>query len=102
MPEFCSLCSTRLTFKQTCRNWEPFRGIARMVYEDTENNMVHLADGEAYSAAVAKLDASAVRVLVMGFLQLLVQLQAGCEDASRLLMLTAQASCFLAHDGHAC
>ena len=67
-----------------------------MVYEDTEANMVDLEDGEAFSAAVTKLDASAVRVLVMGFLQLLVQMAAACEDASRLLMLTAQANPCLA------
>ena len=74
----------------SCRNWEPFRAIARMAYEDSEHHMASLADGEAYSAAVAKLDGSAVRDLVMGFLQLLVQMEGACEDASRLLLLTAQ------------
>ena len=74
-----------------CRNWEPFMVVARKAYEDTEANLLTEPDVEAFSAAVARLEPFAVRVLVMGLLQLLVQIEETCEDASQLLLLTAQA-----------
>ena len=74
-----------------CRNWEPFMVVARKAYEDTEANLLTEPDVEAFSTAVARLEPFAVRVLVLGLLQLLVQIEDTCEDASQLLLLTAQA-----------